>query len=414
MNNKIYPKLPVNFYANEDKTKDNPAFINSALLIKNEEVHFIKVFKYSSSSDLPIEFEYVKYSVSDFFETIQQSDSILKSLDNNHLSVLKKIFPTATRFISDNGSILIERPPFRYTIDFTPVKASKTKKKGTKKIEPITVWVPWTVYKMQVNKYGTFALTIHFNDSPISSLNDHVFPCIFPNVFNGGQICFGSDSSVNSYFVESSIKDDTYSYKELFNYLISNYYSGGWNTDILPSSSDVPMFMLFQSYDRIKSLNDPVALEMYSNAMAKCIPVKHKDSYVEMYLNALNIWSKYSLEELLYLYKTCIDPLIVRQVVSLSSLINVDFETRPFRYSSTELDEHFRKMMVKPNYHAYNQKLKVLRYDRDPINGQQYLCSNNFLQEDVYQILNNIIAYEDSKNTSTIVDTFISTIVNTF
>ena len=61
------------------------------------------------------------------------------------------------------------------------------------------------------------------------------------------------------------------------------------------------MFMLFQSYDRIKALNDPAALEMYSNAMAKCTPVKHNDSHIAMYLNALNIWSKYSLEELLYL-----------------------------------------------------------------------------------------------------------------
>lgn len=406
MINKLYPKLPVNFYVDEDKTKDNPASINSALLIKNEEVHIIKVFKYSTCSDLPIEFEYIKYSVFDFFETIQQSNSILKSLDNNYLSVLKKIFPTATRFISENGSILVERPPFRYTIDFTPVKASKVNKKSSKKIEPITVWVPWTVYKMQINKQGTFAITIHFNDSPISSLNDHVFSCIFPNVFNGGLICFGSDSTINSHFVESSIKDDTYSYKELFNYLISNYYNGGWNTDILPSSSEIPMFMLFQSYDRIKALNDPAALEMYSNAMAKCTPVKHKDSHIAMYLNALNIWSKYSLEELLYLYRTCIDPLILRQVISLSSLINVDFENRLFRYSSAEIDEHFRKMMVKPNYHAYNQKVKTLRYDRDPISGQQYLCSNNLLQENIYQVLNNIIAHEDSKNTSTLTNTF--------
>jgi len=406
MINKLYPKLPVNFYVDEDKTKDNPASINSALLIKNEEVHIIKVSRYSTCSDLPIEFEYIKYSAFDFFETIQQSNSILKSLDNNYLSVLKKIFPTATRFISENGSILVERPPFRYTIDFTPVKASKVNKKGNKKIEPITVWVPWTVYKMQINKQGTFAITIHFNDSPISSLNDHVFSCIFPNVFNGGLICFGSDSTINSYFVESSIKDDTYSYKELFNYLISNYYNGGWNTDILPSSSDIPMFMLFQSYDRIKALNDPAALEMYSNAMAKCTPVKHKDSHVAMYLNALNIWSKYSLEELLYLYRTCIDPLILRQVISLSSLINVDFENRLFRYNSAEIDEHFRKMMVKPNYHAYNQKIKTLRYDRDPISGQQYLCSNNLLQEDIYQVLNNIIAHEDSKNPSTLTNTF--------
>lgn len=406
MNNKIYPKLPVNFYVNEDKAKNNPAFINSALLIKNEKVHFIRVFKYSSSSDLPIEFEYAKYSVSNFFETIQQSDSILKSLDNNHLSVLKKIFPTATRFISENGSILIERPPFRYTIDFTPVKAAKVNKKSSKKIEPITVWVPWTVYRMQVDKYGTFDVTIHFNDSPMSSLNDYVFPCIFPNVFNGGQICFGSDYAINSTFIEDSIKDNTYSYKELFNYLISNYYNGGWNTDILPSSSDIPMFMLFQSYDRIKELNDPVALEIYSNAMAKCTLIKHKDSYIEMYLNALNIWSKYSLEELLYLYKTCIDPFIVRQLVSLSSLINVNFETRSFRRSMTKLDEHFRSMMFKPSYHDYNKTVKVLRYDRDPINGKKYFCSNNLLQQDVYEILNNIIAYEDSKNTSTIVNTF--------
>lgn len=401
MNNKIYPKIPVNFYSEKKTNEENPAYVNSTLLIKNKEVHLLKVLSfYSKSSEQPLEFEYVKYPLADFFDTVQQSESIQKSLNNNDRSVLKKIFPTATRFITEDGSVLIERPPFRHTIDFTPVKASKVNRKSSKKIEPITVWVPWTVYKMNINKQGHFNITIHFNDSSISSLNDHIFPSLFPNVFSGGLICFGSESSYNSQFVQNAIKDDTYSYKELFNYLISNYYNGGWNTDILPSSSDIPMFMMFQSYDRIKALNDPKALEIYSNAMAKCTPVKHKDSYIAMYLNALNIWSVYSLEDLLYLYKHCVDTHSLRQMVSLSSLVTVNINPRAFRYNSTDIDEHLRKMMVKPNYHTYKLGVTVLRYDTDPITGQQYPSCGNILQEDMYKMLDNIITHEDSKKSS--------------
>jgi hypothetical protein len=403
MNDIIYPKIPINFYPEKETNEENPACVNSALLIKDNKVHVIKISKlYSRSSDQPLEFEYVQYDVSDFFETVQQSESIQKSLNNNNRSVLKKIFPTATRFITEDGSIIIERPPFRHTIDFTPVKASKVNKKSSKKIEPITVWVPWTVYKMNINKQGHFTLTIHFNDSSISSLNDHIFPCLFPNVFSGGLICFGTESAHNIDFVQNAIKDDTYSYKELFNYIISNYYNGGWNTDILPNSHEIPMFMMFQSYDRIKALNDPKALEIYSNAMAKCNPVKHKDNYIAMYLNALNIWSVYSLEELLYLFKHCVDTISLRQMVSLSSLINVAVDPRAFRYSSNEIDDQLRKMMIKPNYHAYKQGVTILRYDKDPISGQQYPSSGNILQEDLHQMLNNIIAHEDSKNSSVI------------
>lgn len=404
MTNKIYPKLPVNFYPEEETNEGNPACVNSALLIKENKVHVIKILKlYSRSSDQPLEFEYAQYAVSDFFETVQQSSSIQKSLNNNNLSILKKIFPTATRFITEDGSVIIERPPFRHTIDFTPVKASKVNKKSSKKIEPITVWVPWTVYKMNINKQGHFTLTIHFNDSSISSLNDHIFPCIFPNVFSGGLICFGTESAYNSDFVEKSIKNDTYSYKELFNYIISNYYSGGWNTDILPNTHEIPMFMMFQSYDRIKALDNPKALELYSKAMAKCNPVKHKDNYVAMYLNALNIWSVYSLEELLYLFKHCVDTISLRQMVSLSSLVNVTVDPRSFRhYGSNEIDDQLRKMMIKPNYHAYKQSVTILRYVKDPISGREYPSSGNILQEDLYEILNNIILHEDSKNSSVI------------
>ena len=401
MNNKIYPKLPVNFYSDKQSADENPAYINAALLIKDNNVHIIKVLKtYHSRSDQPIDFEYVKYPLNDFFDTVQQSTSIQKSLNNNLLPVLQKVFPTATRFITEDGSIIIERPPFRHTIDFTPVKASKVNKKTSKKIDPITVWVPWTIYKMNVNKHGSIVLTIHFNDSSVSSLNDHLFPCIFPNIFNGGAICFGSESAVNSDFVQTSIKDDTYSYKELFNYIISNYYNGGWNTDILPSSSDIPMFMMFQSYDRIKALNDPIALEMYSNAMAKCSPIKHKDSHIQMYINALTIWSKYSLEELLYLFKNCVDSFTLRQMTALSSLVAYDMTPRAFRYNSVDLDEHLRKMLVKPNYHAYSMTVKTMRYSQDPISGETYPCSSNLLQEDLYKMLDNIISHENSKNSS--------------
>jgi hypothetical protein len=108
MNDIIYPKIPINFYAEKETNEENPACVNSALLIKENKVHVIKISKlYSRSSEQPLEFEYVQYDVSDFFETVQQSESMQKSLNNNDRSVLKKVFPTATRFITEDGSIII-------------------------------------------------------------------------------------------------------------------------------------------------------------------------------------------------------------------------------------------------------------------------------------------------------------------
>jgi hypothetical protein len=89
-------------------------------------------------------------------------------------------------------------------------------------------------------------------------------------------------------------------------------------------------------------------------------------------------------------------------MVSLSSLVTVDINPRAFRYNSNEIDEQLRKMMIKPNYHAYKPGVTILRYDKDPISGQQYPSSGNILQEDLHQMLNNIIAHENSKNVSAI------------
>jgi hypothetical protein len=57
-------------------------------------------------------------------------------------------------------------------------------------------------------------------------------------------------------------------------------------------------------------------------------------------------------------------------------------------------------MMVKPNYHAYKQGVTILRYDRDPITGEQYPSCGNILQENMYKMLDNIITHEDSKKSS--------------
>ena len=70
---------------------------------------------------------------------------------------------------------------------------------------------------------------LFFNDSPIQSLDDYAITCFFPNMYGDGRMCLNQTLSMlqgHLYLVNS------FDISTIYNFLINDYMSGGWNTDL--------------------------------------------------------------------------------------------------------------------------------------------------------------------------------------
>ena len=140
------------------------------------------------------------------------------------------LYPIAVRYISKDNVYIIERPPFRLSVDFKNSRAAY----HSPKIEPVEIWIPWTVMVLpwnQVVNGEPSNLRLYFNDGPIQSLDDCVVAPYLPNSYSDGRICW-SNSFSNLLSQLNTTGPDSVDVNYLYSSVLNDYLMGGWNTDL--------------------------------------------------------------------------------------------------------------------------------------------------------------------------------------
>jgi len=145
-------------------------------------------------------------------------------------SNIDNLYPIAVRYVSNTNVHVIERPPFRISVDFKNTRASVL----APKIEPVEIWIPWTVMIFPLNSIAAGdpgSLKLYFNDGPIQSLSDCVAPVYLPNSYADGKICWSN--SFNQLLSQLNVSSpETVDINYLYSSILNDYLMGGWNTDL--------------------------------------------------------------------------------------------------------------------------------------------------------------------------------------
>lgn len=143
--------------------------------------------------------------------------------ETNHYSTyssLTDLYPLAVRYIDENGTYFIERPPFQVQLDYKIGRASSSTKR---KLKDTTIWIPWTIFVINPSKSIYF---YYFSDKSLSSSSDtYVAPCL-PNTYPSGSICYSSSLHTVPIDYETSSLSSQYSLA------INEFFAGGWNSDL--------------------------------------------------------------------------------------------------------------------------------------------------------------------------------------
>lgn len=140
------------------------------------------------------------------------------------------LYPIAVRYVSNDNVYVIERPPFRLSVDFKNSRAAY----DSPKIKPVEIWIPWTVMVLpwnQVVNGEPSNLRLYFNDGPIQSLDDCVVAPYLPNSYSDGRICW-SNSFSNLLSQLNTTGPDSVDVNYLYSSILNDYLMGGWNTDL--------------------------------------------------------------------------------------------------------------------------------------------------------------------------------------
>lgn len=140
-------------------------------------------------------------------------------------------FPVAVRVIN-NDTYVIERPPFKTSVRLSLKRAYQSKHL---KDSPVLceIWIPWTVsiLKLKDENINRPSMKLYYNDGPLSSLDELLSPSWTPNMHGGGEMCLG-DTFINFETEVSSGNLNPENVQEVYNYLINDYFNGGWNMDL--------------------------------------------------------------------------------------------------------------------------------------------------------------------------------------
>lgn len=371
------------YESSSDKLED-PYYVSSVNFVDTRYLHTLKINNPVWHND-NYTFQYIRVSLNHFFNVLKTKYSYSSIQNNNSLEDLLKTNPIATRYISGNGLFIVERPPFRNTVRFTPTKAAYSKN-STNFIEK-EVWIPWQVYVVNVDIIQSkFDFRIFFNDKPLSSMDDIVYMPWLPNLFGNSGVCWGDDvGSISQEFLSygSSISN-----RKIFDAFCSRYWNGGWNTDILPGSQSIPFFL-----NRNLELSDNNDQMIHQNYKDKSEINKMRNPYVKDYANALNMWSQYSLEHLLYMMpkyspKHIKNPLSAHIATTSSSY----FDHHSSEVQPTRLLEHYFANSHKFPSFAFDSddsnKYIEVSFDSSELNvSEQYNLSNPPSQEEARNIL---------------------------
>jgi hypothetical protein len=154
------------------------------------------------------------------------NDRSLKSSNVNP----DNLYPIAVRYIGVNNVYVIERPPFKVSVDFKNARASYSQDP----ISPVEIWIPWTVMILPWNDIiagDPSTVRLFFNDGPIESLEDKLIPGYLPNSYSDGRICWSN--SFNNLLSQLNVSGpQSVDINYLYSSILNDYMMGGWNTDL--------------------------------------------------------------------------------------------------------------------------------------------------------------------------------------
>jgi len=269
----------------------NPYYISSVSTVSDNYLHLLRLNLPAWSSSC-YRTQYIRIDLNYFFKTILKNFIYSDIKNDNSLEDLLKINPIAVRYFTSDGIFFIERPPFKATLRFHPIKAAGVTTKTT--LIEKEVWIPWQVYIVNYDiELGKFTFKIYFHHKPIDSLDNDLSTAWLPNLFGDAGVCWGQDNNI---IKEEILQNKTKTNKNIFDIICSQYWQGGWNADILPSLYSIPTFLL----PEFETKNDE-DYAIYTKASQNADKSKVKNYMIRQYVDHLNIWSQYSLSDLLSL-----------------------------------------------------------------------------------------------------------------
>jgi hypothetical protein len=228
--------------SNNYKMDSVPLALSSLLTSKMPEKQMFSTNYYNSNvitNELQSVFPFIseiKYDVSltsYFLENLKSKNTV-----NYDKSFLNTFAPIAVRYTNGTNLWLIERPPFQANISY---KSSGSNHHG--KETSYSIWMPWTVMLLDVHpEQSSYDAHLYFNDGPIASLDDFAVPCFFPNMYGDGRMCLNQSGLMLQQHLS---RTNSFDIATIYNFLINDYMSGGWNLDLG-----------IQNFDRIRNLSE--------------------------------------------------------------------------------------------------------------------------------------------------------------
>lgn len=154
-------------------------------------------------------------------------------------SRFKYPFPVCVRYQS-KSCVVVERPPFKVSVRVNYRKSSSRRKQKAldKSSNFLEIWIPWTILIMDFSNNGVesnvpsnFNVSLFFRSSALTSFDDYLSLPYTPNIFNDGRICLGQTQSEFHQSVNSG-NIDMSDISTVYQYIINQYFSGGWNLDL--------------------------------------------------------------------------------------------------------------------------------------------------------------------------------------
>ena len=222
-------------------------------------------------------------------------DSIKKTFTPSHqLNDFNDLYPIAVRYTDNKNVWLIERPPFKATINFKNAKSAQPSKQNF----TFDIWVPWTLMLLHViPEESYYNAYLYFNDGPLNSTEDSFIPCIYPNMYMDARMCLNETTILLQQHLSST---QSFDISTIYNFIINDYMSGGWNTDLGVGFFRNQLSRSFKKNDSTSAAFSAFKTITYgdkSRKISSSVSAAGRVSEKKFTLNFLKYFSSLSLEE---------------------------------------------------------------------------------------------------------------------
>lgn len=262
-----------------------------------------KISKPNSHNWSPTSTYYGAIQTSDYYPKIHKvnylvknTSSFMKFLQNNYsLNInslnLNELYPIAVRYTNNKNLWVIERPPFQATITYRQTRSSSK----SEKYLTFDIYMPWTIMVLDIDYHSSFySAWVYFNDSPLQSLDDEIIPCFFPNTYTDGRLCLNQTTiGLQRYLADTN----QFTISNVYNYLLNDYMSGGWNLDLGIQTFDYITSNVTTDFSLLYKTKEAVRYGDNSLNIKSSITPTGRINYSKMITNLLKYFSTLSLDQ---------------------------------------------------------------------------------------------------------------------